>query len=83
MDLKNKSVLITGGTGSFGKKFIKEVLDNTKCPRLVVYSRDELKQYHLLEELKITNAKDIEQNKLNETYAKSIKNSPFAEPISK
>tara|TARA_B100000029_G_scaffold516748_1_gene633655 strand:+ start:32720 stop:33745 length:1026 start_codon:yes stop_codon:yes gene_type:complete len=64
MDLKNKSVLITGGTGSFGKKFIKEVLDNTKCPRLVVYSRDELKQYHLLEELKITNAKDIKQNRI-------------------
>ena len=42
------SLLITGGTGSFGKAFIAEIL--TKFPdlkRLVVYSRDELKQWEL------------------------------------
>jgi UDP-N-acetylglucosamine 4,6-dehydratase len=43
-----KNLLITGGTGSFGREFIKHVLD--KCPevsRLVVFSRDELKQWEL------------------------------------
>jgi UDP-N-acetylglucosamine 4,6-dehydratase/5-epimerase len=47
-DLNDKSVLITGGTGSFGKAFVKKVL--TKWPhlkRLVIYSRDEQKQYHM------------------------------------
>ena len=42
------SILITGGTGSFGKKFISEVL--LRCPsieRLIIYSRDELKQWEL------------------------------------
>lgn len=46
--LSNKRILVTGGTGSFGSKFIETVL--TKFPdvkRLVVYSRDELKQYEL------------------------------------
>ena len=46
--LNNKSILVTGGTGSFGKKFIETVL--TKYPevkRLVVYSRDELKQFEM------------------------------------
>ena len=41
-------ILITGGTGSFGKAFISEVINN--CPhisRIVVYSRDELKQWEL------------------------------------
>jgi len=46
--LDNKSVLITGGTGSFGKAFVRTVL--TRYPhirRLVVYSRDELKQFEM------------------------------------
>ena len=64
MDLKNKSVLVTGGTGSFGRKFTKYLLDNTNCPRVVVYSRDELKQYQILEELKETNSQDIKNNRI-------------------
>ena len=40
----NKSILITGGTGSFGKKFIETLLARYKPKRLIVYSRDELKQ---------------------------------------
>jgi len=64
MDFKNKSILITGGTGSFGTKFVKKILDDTQCSRLVVYSRDELKQYNLLEQLKISNKKDVENNRL-------------------
>jgi len=45
--LSGASVLITGGTGSFGKKFIKHVLDDLSPARLVIYSRDELKQYEV------------------------------------
>lgn len=45
--LRNKTVLITGGTGSFGKKFSKIVLDECKPRKLIVYSRDELKQYEM------------------------------------
>ncbi|MDD3138614.1 MAG: UDP-N-acetylglucosamine 4,6-dehydratase (inverting) [Lachnospiraceae bacterium] len=46
--LNNKSVLITGGTGSFGKKFVETILrDYPEVKRIVIYSRDELKQYEL------------------------------------
>jgi UDP-N-acetylglucosamine 4,6-dehydratase len=47
LDLNDKSVLVTGGTGSFGKHFVKTVIENYKPRRLVVYSRDELKQYEM------------------------------------
>lgn len=43
----DKSILITGGTGSFGRKFVGNILKNFKPRRLVVYSRDELKQYEM------------------------------------
>ena len=43
-----EAVLITGGTGSFGKEFIKKLLSNPKSPkRIVIYSRDELKQWEM------------------------------------
>lgn len=46
--LNNKSILITGGTGSFGKKFIETILrDYPEVTRIVIYSRDELKQFEL------------------------------------
>jgi len=45
--LSGKSVLVTGATGSFGKRFIKTVLDEHNPERLVVFSRDELKQYEM------------------------------------
>jgi len=45
--LQNQSILVTGGTGSFGKKFIETVLAQYKPKRLVVYSRDELKQFEM------------------------------------
>jgi len=48
LDLNGKSILVTGGTGSFGKKFVETIL--TKYPdvkRLVVFSRDELKQFEM------------------------------------
>ena len=43
--LSGSSILVTGGTGSFGKAFIQELLDNYDPGRIVIYSRDELKQY--------------------------------------
>ena len=43
--LSGSSILVTGGTGSFGKAFIQELLDNHDPRRIVIYSRDELKQY--------------------------------------
>ena len=45
--LNNKSILITGGTGSFGKKFVQIVLNTYKPKRLIVFSRDELKQFEM------------------------------------
>lgn len=46
--LNNKSILITGGTGSFGKKFVETILKKyPEVRRLVVFSRDELKQYEM------------------------------------
>lgn len=43
----DKSILITGGTGSFGKKYVKTLLERYKPRRLVILSRDELKQYEM------------------------------------
>ena len=40
----NKVILITGGTGSFGQEFSKEILRKYKPKKLIIYSRDELKQ---------------------------------------
>ncbi len=47
MNLDGKSLLITGGTGSFGQSFVAHVLKHYKPKRLVVFSRDELKQYEM------------------------------------
>lgn len=43
----DKSILITGGTGSFGKKYVKTILERYTPKRLIIYSRDELKQYEM------------------------------------
>lgn len=47
MDLKGKSVLVTGGTGSFGQKFVRFLLDHVDLERVIVFSRDELKQHDM------------------------------------
>jgi UDP-N-acetylglucosamine 4,6-dehydratase len=47
MDLNGASILLTGGTGSFGKRFVKRVFERYRPSRLVVYSRDELKQFQM------------------------------------
>lgn len=43
----DKSILVTGGTGSFGRRFIATLLDRYEPRRVIVYSRDELKQYEM------------------------------------
>ena len=47
MDWSDKVVLVTGGTGSFGKKFIHIMLDEVRPAKLIVFSRDELKQHEM------------------------------------
>lgn len=49
--IDGKSILVTGATGSFGKRFLKTVLEHHKPKRLVAFSRDELKQFELREQL--------------------------------
>lgn len=46
----NKIILVTGGTGSFGKKFIKILLSKYRPKKVIVYSRDELKQFEMQQE---------------------------------
>ncbi len=45
--LNNANILITGGTGSFGKLIVKTILENYKPKKLIVFSRDELKQFEM------------------------------------
>jgi UDP-N-acetylglucosamine 4,6-dehydratase/5-epimerase len=47
----DKSVLVTGGTGSFGRRFIDLLLNRSKVRRLIVFSRDEYKQYEMQQHL--------------------------------
>lgn len=49
--LNNSSILVTGGTGSFGQAFVREVLDRSTPSRLVIYSRDEQKQVEMAQRL--------------------------------
>ena len=55
--LNNKSILITGGTGSFGKAFTKYILEHYDPKKIIIYSRDEYKQFimqNLINEDEIT-----------------------------
>ncbi len=47
---KNKIILVTGGTGSFGKRFIKHLIDNYATKKIIIYSRDEIKQWEMSNE---------------------------------
>ena len=48
--MDGKTILITGGTGSFGKKFIETVLKRFNPKKIIIYSRDELKQFEMQQE---------------------------------
>lgn len=50
--LNNKTILVTGGTGSFGKAFTKYVLENYDPKKIIIYSRDEFKQWMMANDFK-------------------------------
>jgi len=50
-NLNNKTIFITGGTGSFGKNFTKFLLNHTNVKKIIVFSRDENKQFHMQKEI--------------------------------
>ncbi len=59
--LKNKSILITGGTGSLGRAFVEKVLqDFTGIKRLLIFSRDELKQFEMRQEFPEEEFKELQ-----------------------
>ena len=45
--LKNSTILVTGGTGSFGHAFVREILLNHEPRKIIIYSRDEMKQWDM------------------------------------
>ena len=51
----NMNILITGGTGSFGHEFVRYTLNNYKPKRLVVFSRDEMKQWEMAKNFLVIN----------------------------
>ena len=53
--LKNSSILITGGTGSFGQSFVPLTLKKYSPKRLVIFSRDEMKQWEMAKKFKNDN----------------------------
>lgn len=55
LNLKNKTILVTGGTGSFGQNFVKYLLKKTAARKIIIFSRDEFKQYHMNQEITNTN----------------------------
>ena len=58
--LANKTILVTGGTGSFGENFIRFLLKNSNnINKIVVYSRDELKQYQLFQKIEGNKKKNL------------------------
>lgn len=90
--LDGKNILITGGTGSFGKQFTKSVLKNYKPKKIIIYSRDELKQYEMAQKFNdrcmryfIGDVRDLQrlQKAMNEVdfviHAAALKHVPIAE----
>ncbi len=57
--LNNLSILITGGTGSFGKQFIKTVSKRYNTKKLIVYSRDEMKQFEMQQEFPVSEYENL------------------------
>ena len=58
--LSKKSILVTGGTGSFGQAFVRTVLERyPEIERLVVYSRDELKQFEMSQKFPVEEHRNL------------------------
>lgn len=58
--LNNKTILITGGTGSFGKKCLKMIFERYNPQKVIIYSRDEFKQYNMKAEM----AEEVDMSKV-------------------
>jgi UDP-N-acetylglucosamine 4,6-dehydratase/5-epimerase len=59
IDLNDQSILVTGGTGTFGHAFIKHILKNYSPKRLIIFSRDEFKQYEMAQKFKELDKKGV------------------------
>lgn len=90
--LNGKNILITGGTGSFGKQFVKTILKRYKPNKIIIYSRDELKQYEMAQRFNdpsmryfIGDVRDLQrlENAMNGVdyvvHAAALKHVPIAE----
>jgi UDP-N-acetylglucosamine 4,6-dehydratase len=88
----NKTVLITGGTGSFGKKYTETILKRFDPKKIIIFSRDELKQYEMAQEFTdrrmryfIGDVRDLERLKMAMNgvdfviHAAALKHVPIAE----
>jgi UDP-N-acetylglucosamine 4,6-dehydratase len=58
-EFDDRGVLITGGTGSFGRAFVRNILARARARRVVIYSRDEFKQYEMQQELASSGQSEI------------------------
>lgn len=90
--LNGKNILITGGTGSFGKQFVKTILKHYNPNKIIIYSRDELKQYEMAQRFNepcmryfIGDVRDLKrlENAMNGVdyvvHAAALKHVPIAE----
>ncbi|MGA9045962.1 UDP-N-acetylglucosamine 4,6-dehydratase (inverting) [Sulfuricurvum sp.] len=90
--LNEKNILITGGTGSFGKQFVKTILKHYQPNKIIIYSRDELKQYEMAQRFNdpcmryfIGDVRDLKrlENAMNGVdyvvHAAALKHVPIAE----
>jgi len=58
--LKNKTILVTGATGSFGKAFVNEILRQfSDIKKVIVFSRDELKQSEMMQNIQNNKIKKV------------------------
>lgn len=55
--LNGKTILLTGGTGSFGQKFVEIALKETKVKKIIIFSRDELKQFEMAKKFTLFKSK--------------------------
>ena len=63
-----KSVLITGGTGSFGKRYVRTLVERYKPKRLIIYSRDELKQFEMQQQVEKVLERTIQPGRIRITH---------------